>query len=147
MELLFVLHGQQKACVLHGSYFLCVREDVGIQTRGNDLIYREKRPRPRPARVRSASVSSNSIVRPASGPRPLPFFPGEPCQPPTPTPAGLASVHQTSGIHVRPGQREETKEEHQSIDYSAESPKLMLTEANSTPPHTLVAGAGQRAFS
>eukprot|EP00661_Eupelagonemidae_sp_cell13_P010441 gene10441-biopygen10825 len=28
------------------------------------------------ARVRSASVSLNSIVRPASGPRPLPFPPG-----------------------------------------------------------------------
>eukprot|EP00661_Eupelagonemidae_sp_cell13_P009566 gene9566-biopygen12235 len=32
---------------------------------------REKRPRPRPVRVRSASVYSNSIVRPASGPRPV----------------------------------------------------------------------------
>eukprot|EP00661_Eupelagonemidae_sp_cell13_P018187 gene18187-biopygen2393 len=33
------------------------------------------------ARVRSMSVSSNSIVRPASGPRPLPFSPAELCAP------------------------------------------------------------------
>eukprot|EP00661_Eupelagonemidae_sp_cell13_P015903 gene15903-biopygen2200 len=42
--------------------------------------HREKRPCPRPVRVRSASVSLDSIVRPrvrsASGPRPLPFLPG-----------------------------------------------------------------------
>eukprot|EP00661_Eupelagonemidae_sp_cell13_P006298 gene6298-biopygen16378 len=37
---------------------------------------RKKRPRPRPVRVRPAFASSTSIVRPASGPRPLPFFPG-----------------------------------------------------------------------
>eukprot|EP00661_Eupelagonemidae_sp_cell13_P015555 gene15555-biopygen23199 len=45
--------------------------------RGHSLFPREKRPRPRPVRVRFFKFYHVPRVRSASGPRPLPFLPGD----------------------------------------------------------------------
>eukprot|EP00661_Eupelagonemidae_sp_cell13_P014576 gene14576-biopygen5127 len=83
-------HGYEPMCSLTGNMPCGGR----AQTEQNSPHHRrhpglwvwEKRPRPRPVRVRSTSVSLNSIMRPASGPRPVRVH----CRFPLCPPAGTA---------------------------------------------------------